>query len=112
MEVRATAKYLHLSPRKARLVVDQVRGKQVDDALATLGFMPHKAAEFVGKVVKSAVANAENNFNLSAEDLFVSRIFVDQGPSMKRHRPRARGRAGLVIKRSSHITVIVDEKEV
>lgn len=111
MQVRATAKYIRISPRKVRLVVDAIRGKSASEAMAMLQFMPQGAAKEVYKVVKSAVANAENNFNLSPEDLYVAAVTANEGPTLKRFRPRAHGRVGSVLKRSSHITVVVGEKE-
>ena len=110
MQVSATLKYVRMSPRKVRLVVDLVRGRPVNEALSLLRFMPQAAAVEVAKVVKSAVANAEQNNHMSAEDLFISRITADEGPTMKRFRPRAHGRASPILKRSTHITVVVDEK--
>ena len=110
MEVRAVARYVHVSPQKARLVVDAVRGRPVRDALAVLEFLPQKSAGLVYKVLKSAVANAENNFDMDPDDLYVSRIFVDNGPMYKRARARSRGMRSPLLKRTSHITVIVDEK--
>jgi large subunit ribosomal protein L22 len=110
MEVKAVAKYIHTSPRKVRLVVDLVRGRPVVEAMALLRFMPQAAAQDVAKVVKSAVANAEQNNHMAAEDLFISRIMADEGPTMKRFRPRSHGRSSPILKRSSHITVVVDEK--
>ncbi len=112
MEVKATAKYIRISPRKVRLVVDAVRGKKVDDALAILRFLPTPAARVVAKVVKSAASNAENNFQMSPADLHIVKVYADEGPTLKRFRPRAHGRVSPVLKRSSHITVVVDEKEV
>ncbi len=112
MEVRATAKYIRTSPQKVRLVVDAIRGKDASEAMAMLRFMPQGAAKEVYKVVKSAVANAENNFNLSPEDLYIAVVSADEGPTIKRFRPRAHGRVSPVLKRSSHITVVVGEKEV
>ena len=111
MEVKATAKYVRMSPRKVRLVVGAVRGKPVNEALATLDFLPNAAARAVAKVVKSAAANAENNYQLSPDDLYITRIYADEGPTLKRFRPRARGRVSPILKRSSHITVVVGEKE-
>ncbi len=111
MHVRATEKYIRISASKVRLVVDTIRGKQVGDAMAMLQFMPQEAAREVSKVVKSAVANAENNFNLSAEDLYVVSANADEGPTLKRHRPRAHGRTSPILKRTSHISVVVGEKE-
>lgn len=111
MEVKATAKYLRISPRKARQIVDLIRGKSAQEALTILQFIPKKSAEMVYKVLKSAVANAENNYNLDVDQLVVSKAFVDQGPTLKRVRPRAKGRGYLIRKRTSHITVAVSEKE-
>lgn len=111
MESKAVAKHIRISPRKARQVVDLVRGKSVGEALDILRFMPNKAATPVFKVVESAAANAENNFDMNRDDLFVSKIFVDEGPTMKRIRPRARGMADRIRKRTSHITVVLAERE-
>jgi large subunit ribosomal protein L22 len=111
MEVKATAKYVRISPRKVRLVVDAVRGRPVDEALATLQFLPNAAAKAVAKVVESAAANAENNYQMSPEELYVARIYADEGPTLKRFKPRSRGRTSPILKRSSHITVVVGQKE-
>jgi large subunit ribosomal protein L22 len=111
MEVIAIAKGLQVSARKARLVVDSVRGKRLNDALAILQFLPQKSAKDVYKVVRSAAANAEQNFDLDPEDLYVKRIYADEGPTFRRWRARARGRVNRRLKRSSHITVILDEIE-
>jgi large subunit ribosomal protein L22 len=111
VEARAIAKYIDVSPRKARLVVDVVRGQPVAKALAMLQFMPQRAARHVRKVIQSAAANAENNYALDPDTLIVSRIYVDEGPSQKRFRPRAHGRVSPLIKRTSHVTAIVAEKE-
>lgn len=111
MESRAVAKHIRISPRKARQVVDLVRGKSVGEALNILRFMPNKAATPIYKVVESAAANAENNFDMNSDDLYVSKIFVDEGPTMKRIRPRARGMADRIRKRTSHITVVLAERE-
>ncbi len=111
MEVRAVAKDTGISPRKVRPLVDMVRGKKVDEALTILRFAPTPTARVVAKVVKSAVANAENNFQMSPSDLKIVTVFADEARSLKRFRPRARGRVGHILKRSSHITVIVDEVE-
>lgn len=107
MEVKAVEKYIRISPRKARLVADIVRGKNAKQALVTLQFTPKKAAGIIYKAVKSAVANAENNFNLEADGLTISKITIDNGPTLKRFRPRARGMAAHIRKRTSHVTVIV-----
>jgi len=111
MEVKAVAKDTGISPRKVRLLVDMVRGKKVDEALNLLKFAPTPNARVVARVVKSAVANAENNFQMNPAVLRIVSIFADGAPSLKRFRPRARGRVGHIIKRSSHITVIVGEVE-
>ena len=94
-----------------RLILDTVRGKMVDDALSMLKFMRSPAARLVGRVVQSAAANAENNLQLSPRDLEIAEVYAGAGPSQKRFRPRARGRAGRIVKRSSHVTVVVSEKE-
>jgi len=110
-EVKAVARYVRISPQKARLVADQVRGKDVEEALSALQFMAHGAAKPVYKVLHSAVANAEENFGLSREDLYVSQIFVDGAPLRKWRRFGARGRFKPVLRRSSHITVVLEEYE-
>ena len=111
MEVRAVAKDTGVSPRKVRLLVDMVRGKKVDEALTMLRFTPSPTARVVAKVVKSAAANAESVFQMSPSDLKIVSIFADEARTQKRFRPRARGRASPILKRSSHITVIVAEQE-
>jgi large subunit ribosomal protein L22 len=107
-KARAVARYVRVAPRKARRVVDLVRGLPVDEALTTLEFAPFSAAEIVYKVIASAQANAENNLGLDPESLLVSEIKVDEGPTMRRYRPRAHGRAYRINKRTSHITVVVE----
>jgi len=109
--VRATAKYVRVSPRKARQVVDLIRGKSVPEARAILLLTPRGASPVVGKVLKSAVANAENNNDLVGDELFISEAYVDEGPTIKRFKPRAMGRATRIRKRTSHITVVVDERK-
>jgi large subunit ribosomal protein L22 len=109
MEAKAVARYVRISPQKARLVVDLVRGKKVEDAQRTLEFTRKKAAEIVAKLLKSAVANASQNPNIDENILFVKKIFVDQGPALKRWRARAQGRAASIKKRMSHITIVLDE---
>ncbi|MBE0417551.1 MAG: 50S ribosomal protein L22 [Anaerosomatales bacterium] len=111
MEARAVARYVRVSPRKARLVVDLIRGKSVEEAAAILRFTPRAAAEVVEKVLLSAAANAEKNLKIRRDDLYVSTAFVDEGPTLKRIRPRAMGRAFRVDKRTSHITVVVKQRE-
>jgi len=110
MQVSATLKYVRMSPRKVRLVVDLVRGKPVNEALSLLRFTPKSASKALDKVVRSAVANAENNYTLDAEDLFIARITADTGPTLKRFRPRAHGRVSPLLKRSTNITVVLDER--
>ncbi|MFQ5586540.1 MAG: 50S ribosomal protein L22 [Thermodesulfobacteriota bacterium] len=110
MEVRAVAKYVRMSPQKARLAVDLVRGKGADEALSLLKLTEKVSARAVSKVLQSALANAENTKNLDVDNLYVKRAFVDQGPTMKRMRPRAQGRANIIRKRSSHITIVLDER--
>jgi len=109
MEARAVGKYIRISPQKARLVADVVRGMGVDQAITTLRFMPKKGAGIIQKVLESAVANATQDDQADVDNLFVKKIVIDGGPSLKRIRPRAQGRATGIIKRTSHITVIVDE---
>jgi len=110
MEVRATARYIRTSPYKLRPIVDTVRGKKVDEALTILRFLRSPAARTVAKVVKSAAANAENNFEMTPADLRIVKIFVDEGRTLKRYRAGPRGRAKPILKRSSHITVVVEEE--
>ena len=112
MEVKAIAKDTGISAQKIRPLMDMVRGRKVDEALNLLKFAPSPLARVVAKVVKSAAANAENNFQMTPSDLRIVIILANEARSMKRFRPRARGRASRIIKRSSHITVIVAEKEV
>jgi len=111
MEVKAHARSLPISAQKVRLVCDQVRGKDADQALTILRFMPQKGAAFVSKVLASAIANAENNFELHRGDLYVKAIFANEGLTMKRMKAGARGRYKPRLKRSSHVTVILDEHE-
>ncbi len=111
MQAKATAKYMRVSPRKMKFVCDMVRGKNVDEALSILRFTPRKGADILEKVVKSAVANAENNFDMDRDSLYVAEVYANQGPTLKRWRPRAQGRAYKILKRTSHISVVVKEKE-
>jgi len=110
MEARAIARYVRISPRKVRLVIDLVRGKKVDEALAILEFTPKRAAKVVKKLIKSAVANAEQNPDVDVDNLYIKRIYADHGPILKRIRPRAVGRAPMIRKRTSHITIILKEE--
>jgi large subunit ribosomal protein L22 len=109
--VSATAKYVRIAPRKARQVIELIRGKSVKDARAILMLTPRAAAPVVGKVLASAVANAENNDDLVADDLIVAQAYVDEGPTLKRFKPRAMGRASKIMKRTSHITISVDQRK-
>lgn len=111
MEVKATAKTLRIQPRKARLVLDLIRGKDVEEAAAILKFLPNKGGYLVGKVLHSAVANAVNNNDLDESKLYVKACWADEGITMKRFMPRAKGSASAIDKRTSHITVVVAEKE-
>lgn len=111
MEAKSVGRTLKLSTRKARLVADLVRDRRVVDALNILQFTNKKAAPIIKKVVESAIANATNNFGMDADNLYVSQIFVDEGPMMKRVSPRAMGRADIVKKQTSHVTVVVSEKK-
>ena len=110
MEVAAKLKYSRVSPQKARLVADQIRGLPVGRALQTLEFSTKKAAAIIKKVLDSAIANAEHNEGADIDELTVARIFIDEGPVYKRIMPRAKGRANRILKRTSHITVTVAEK--
>ena len=109
MEAKAVGKYIRISPQKARLVADVVRGMGVDQAITTLRFMPKKGAGIIKKVLESAVANATQDEQTDVDNLIVKKIIIDGGPSLKRISPRAQGRATGIIKRTSHITVVLDE---
>jgi large subunit ribosomal protein L22 len=109
MEVKAVARYVRIPPQKVRLIMDEVRGKKVEDAVRMLTFSPQKGAHLLRKLINSAVANAEANKELDVDTLFIKKIFADQGPMMKRFLPRAMGRATRIRKRMSHLTVILDE---
>lgn len=109
MEAKAHARYLRIAPRKARLVVDLIRGKQVGEAISILRHTPKGSSPLIEKVLNSAVANAEHNYNLDPNNLIISEVYVNEGPTMKRFRPRAQGRASRINKRTSHITVVVSE---
>jgi large subunit ribosomal protein L22 len=110
MEVTSKAMQVRVSPRKMRLVVDLVRGKDVNEALGILKFTPNKAAVDIYRTIRSAQASAENNYDLDPDDLYVKRIFADDGPTFKRWKPRARGRVNQRLKRTSNLTVVVAEK--
>ena len=111
MEAKAMARTVRIAPRKARLVIDLIRGKQVGEAYAILKHTPKAASPIVEKVLKSAIANAENNFNLDRDNLYVSEAYANEGPTLKRWRPRSQGRAFSILKRSSHIGIVVAERE-
>jgi large subunit ribosomal protein L22 len=111
MDVRATARYLPISAQKMRLVCDQVRSMDADQALVVLRFMPQKGARFVYKLLESAVANAEENFEMNRQDLFITQLMADEGPSMKRVKAGARGRYKPRVKRMTHLTVVLSERE-
>ena len=111
MEARAQATYVRISPRKVQIVLDLIRNKPVDLAQAIVEHTPKSACEPIGKLLKSAIANAEHNFNLNRKDLFVAECFAGPGPILKRIRPKDHGRAHRICKRTSHITVVLKEKE-
>jgi len=107
----SVARYVRIAPRKARLVADLIRGKQVEEALSILHHTPRAASPILEKVLRSAMANAEHNFNMNAQDLYIGEIRVDEGPTLKRFRPRAQGRASRIDKRTSHITIVLTERK-
>lgn len=111
MQAKAMAKYVRISPLKVNFICKEIRGKQVDEALAILKFTPKKGARILEKVLNSAIANAEHNFGLNREDLFVSQAYANNAPVMKRWRPKAKGMAYPILKRSSHVGVVVEERE-
>ncbi|WP_223068769.1 50S ribosomal protein L22 [Paenibacillus caui] len=110
MEAKAHAKSIRIAPRKAQLVVDLIRGKQVGEAIAILRHTPKAASPVVEKLLNSAIANAEHNYSMDVNKLVITQAYVNQGPTMKRFRPRAMGRASRINKRTSHITLVVSEK--
>ena len=110
MEAKAVAKYVRIAPRKGRVVMNLIRGKNVADAFAILKFTPKAGADVIEKVLKSAVANAENNFDMNVDKLYIASAYVDQGPTLKRIHPRSRGQAFSIFKRTSHVTVVVAER--
>lgn len=109
-QATAHARHVRLAPRKVQLVLDLIRGKQVGDAIAILRHTPKSSSPVVEKLLNSAIANAENNFSLDANKLVISQAYANQGPTLKRFRPRAQGRASSIHKRTSHITIVVSEK--
>lgn len=111
MQAKAVARTVRIAPRKARLVVDLIRGKQVGEAVAILKHTPKTASPVVEKLLNSAMANAEHNYEMDVNNLVVSQVFVDEGPTLKRFRPRAQGRASAINKRTSHITIVLTEKK-
>ncbi len=110
-EARAVLRYARISPRKVNIVNDLIRNKPVDEAMGILYNTPKAASELLIKLLGSAVANAENNFGMSGDNLYISEIYANEGPTLKRIRPRAKGRAFRIMKRTSHITIVVKEKE-
>lgn len=111
MVAKAQARFIRVAPRKARLVMDLIRGKEVDNAISILRFSPQKGARILEKVLKSAVANARHNHDMNKGELIVSRGYVDEGPVLKRQMPRAKGMASRIRKRTSHITLILEERK-
>ena len=111
MVAKAQARFIRIAPRKARLVMDLIRGKDVDNALSVLRFTPRKGAKIIEKVLNSAVANAQNNHDMNKGELVIAQGYVDEGPVLKRFRPRAQGRASRIRKRTSHITLILEERK-
>ncbi len=105
---RATAKYIRISPRKVQVVIDLIRGKKVDEALAILAYTPKTASPVVAKLLDSAIANAENNLQLDRGSLYVAEVYANQGPTLKRYWARSHGRADVILKRTSHITIVLD----
>ena len=110
-EAKATLKYVRISSRKVKIVADLIRGKDVDEALAIVKFTPKAASEIIEKLLKSAIANAENNHNMRHENLYVAEIYANQGPTLKRIRPAAKGSAVRIRKRTSHVTIILKERD-
>ena len=110
-EARAVAKNVHIAPRKVRIVIDLIRGKSVEEALQMLQFIPKRSAKAVEKVVRSAAANATNNYDMNEDRLYIAEVYADQGMVMKRFRPRSRGQAFPILRRTSHITVVVRERK-
>ena len=110
MEAKAVSRFIRISPQKARLVADMVRGKSVETAISALKFTPRKGARILRKVIESALANASQNEAIDVDTLYVKKVVIDGGPMMKRFMPRAMGRANRILKRTSHITVVLDEQ--
>jgi large subunit ribosomal protein L22 len=110
MEASAVARYIRISPRKVRLIMDELRGRKVEEALNMLSFTPQKGGRILKKLINSAVANAQQNSGVDVDKLFIYRMFADEGPTLKRFSPRAQGRATRILKRTSHLTVILNDK--
>ena len=112
MEARATLKYARISPRKVKIVLDLIRNQDADKAMAILKFTPKSACEYLEKLLASAMANAENNHNMDVSRLYVAECFVCPGPTLKRIRPKDHGRANRILKRTSHVTIVLKEREI
>jgi len=110
MEIRAKARFVRISPQKIRLIMGQVRGKKVEEALNLLSFAPQRGAKILKKLLDSAVSNAQQNTDMDVDSLYIATVYADEGPTLKRWRPRAQGRASRIRKRTSHLTVILGEK--
>lgn len=111
MQAQAVARYVRIAPRKASLVLDLIRGKEVGEAIAILRYTPKAASPIIEKVLNSAIANAENNHDMKVDKLIITEAYANQGPTLKRFRPRAMGRASRINKRTSHITIVLTEKK-
>jgi large subunit ribosomal protein L22 len=111
VQAKAVATHIRIAPRKIRIVIDLIRGKSIGEAFAILKFTPKVGSEVIEKVLKSTVANAEHNYDMNSDNLYVAAAYVDQGPTLKRIHPRSRGQAFKILKRTSHVTVIVKERE-
>lgn len=111
MEAKATHRYARITPRKARRVVDLIKGKRAGEAMTALRFMPYRGSQFVEKILKSAMSNAEQKKAVNPEEMIITKAYVDQGPVVKRMEPRAMGRANVIRKRTSHITLVLSETE-
>jgi large subunit ribosomal protein L22 len=111
VEAKAHVRHVRISPRKVEVVLDLIRGKSIDEAMAVLKYLPNKGARITEKLLKSAAANAENNHDMVRDSLYIDKIYANQGPTMKRYKARAQGRANLIRKRSTHISVVLKEKE-
>lgn len=110
MEAKAIARYVRIAPRKMQLVADLVRGKNADEALAILKYTPKRGAKVMEKLLTSAIANAENNYEMNRDELYVAQVYANQGPTMKRFRPRAQGRAFTIRKHTSHVGIVLKER--